>query len=75
MNVLTVSECMCVFSSRRSVLTQSEVPVTVRWSTRGVKDGSVLSLLVRKPQTDTHEFTNTNPTGDGNLHGHCVHQG
>lgn len=59
-------------------------------SSKGVKDGSVLSLLAREPQTDTHEFTNThefNPTKDGNLtvrfpcswtvklHGHCIHQG
>lgn len=42
--------------------------MTDRWSTRGVRDGFVfLSLLASKPQTDTHEFTNTNPTGDGNL--------
>lgn len=48
-------------------MTWSEAPVTDRRSLRGLKDGSVLSLLARKPQTDTHEFTNTNPNGDGNL--------
>lgn len=66
-NVLTDSECMCVCCHRRSVLTWNQASVTDRRFARGVRDGSVLSLLARKPQTDTHEFTNTNPTGDGNL--------
>lgn len=44
-----------------------EVPEIDRQHSRGMRDGSVLGLLSRKPQTDTHEFTNTSPIGDGNL--------
>lgn len=30
---------------------------------------TVLGLLARKPETDSHEFTNTNPSEDGNQTG------
>lgn len=59
--------CEHVFWVYSSRFLHQEVPVTVRWSSRWVRDGCVLSLLSRKPQTDTHEFTNTGLPGDGNL--------
>lgn len=57
LDVNKLTECMV------TVYILKEAPETDRRCSRGVRDGSVLGLLARKP----HEFTNTSPTGDGNL--------